>query len=175
MSTFSIKVPVFQKQIADHHKYKDQILDLIKINSMGYIKKGDVVDIISDYDLSRNHPRPYLSLVTDRVIDCLVDFKDISDFYKGVEISCFFFQQYMKEQYHGWHVHADCQYNGVYYLDLPEGSPKTEYMDPFTNNICQLDVKEGDVVAFPSFLVHRAPPNPISSLKTIISFNFNFK
>ena len=80
MSTFSIKVPVFQKQIADHHKYKDQILDLIKINSMGYIKKGDVVDIISDYDLSRNHPRPYLSLVTDRVMDCLVDFEAKRDF-----------------------------------------------------------------------------------------------
>ena len=172
--TFSIKVPIFQKQIRDHQKYKDQILSLIQIHSLGYIKKGSVVDIISDYDLPRDHPRPYLRLVTDRVMDCLLDFKDISDFYKQIHIRCLFYQQYMKEQHHGWHVHADCQYSGVYYLDIPEGSPKTEYRDPFTNNICQLDIKEGDVVAFPSFLVHRAPSNPVNSPKTIISFNFNF-
>ena len=78
--TFSIKVPIFQKQIRDHQKYKDQILSLIQIHSLGYIKKGSVVDIISDYDLPRDHPRPYLRLVTDRVMDCLLDFKDISDY-----------------------------------------------------------------------------------------------
>jgi len=36
------------------------------------------------------------------------------------------------------------------------------------------NVKEGDVVAFPSHLIHRAPANPVNIPKTIISFNFNF-
>ena len=57
---------------------------------------------------------------------------------------------------------------------MPPDTPKTEYIDPFTNDVCELDVQEGDVVAFPSFLVHRAPPNKIDTSKTIISFNFNF-
>ena len=170
--TFDIKVPVFQKQIIDHQKYKSQTLDLIRLYSLGEIKKGSL-DLRSDYELPRDHPRPYLDLVRERVMNCLLDFKDISDHYEKIEVRCFFYQQYTKEQYHGWHVH-DCHYSGVYYLDLPEGSPKTEYIDPFTNDVCELDINEGDVVAFPSFLVHRAPPNPISTPKTIISFNFNF-
>ena len=57
---------------------------------------------------------------------------------------------------------------------MPSGTPKTEYRDPFTDDVHELDVEEGDVVAFPSFLIHRAPPNMIDIPKTIISFNFNF-
>lgn len=167
-----LNIPIFKNQIIDHDRYKSQILQQIKDYSFAYIKKG-TLDIASDYELSRDHPRPYLDTIRSRVKDCLLDFAKISTHYKDVEIRCFFYQQYEKEQYHGWHVH-DCQYSGVYYLDMPPDTPKTEYIDPFTNDVCELDVKEGDVVAFPSFLVHRAPPNKIDTSKTIISFNFNF-
>ena len=167
-----LKIPIFKKQIIDHDRYKSQILQQIKDYSFAYIKKN-TLDIASDYELSRDHPRPYLDTIRSRVKDCLLDFAKISTHYKDVEIRCFFYQQYEKEQYHGWHVH-DCQYSGVYYLDMPPDTPKTEYIDPFTNDVCELDVQEGDVIAFPSFLVHRAPPNKIDTSKTIISFNFNF-
>ena len=103
----------------------------------------------------------------------VLDFAKLSTHYKDVQIRCFFYQQYQKEQYHGWHLH-DCHYSGVYYLDMPVDTPKTQYIDPFTNDICEFDVKEGDVIAFPSFLVHRAPINTTEVSKTIISFNFNF-
>jgi ectoine hydroxylase-related dioxygenase (phytanoyl-CoA dioxygenase family) len=33
--------------------------------------------------------------------------------------------------------------------------------------------REGDVILFPSFVVHRAPSNPSPETKTIISFNFD--
>ena len=167
-----LKIPVFKKPIIGHKEYKSQILELIDKYSVAYIKKN-TLDIRSDYELSRDHPRPYLDSIRPRIKDCLIDFAKISTHYKDVEIRCLFYQQYQKEQYHGWHVH-DCQYSGVYYLDMPLDTPKTQYIDPFTNDICEFDIKEGDVLAFPSFLVHRAPPNQSDSMKTIISFNFNF-
>ena len=167
-----LKVPIFKKKIKDHSLYKDSILHLIKNYSYSTIK-GDTLDIISDYDLGPEHDRKYAELVEQRVRDCLVDFSKSNSYYSGVELRCFFYQQYGRKQYHGWHIH-DCQYSGVYYLDLPKETPKTQYIDPLTGNICQLDIEEGDVIAFPSFLVHQAPPNESDILKTIISFNFNF-
>ena len=101
-----LKIPIFKKQIIDHDRYKSQILQQIKDYSFAYIKKN-TLDIASDYELSRDHPRPYLDTIRSRVKDCLLDFTQISTHYKDVEIRCFFYQQYEKEQYHGWHVH-DC-------------------------------------------------------------------
>ena len=51
---------------------------------------------------------------------------------------------------------------------------KTYDRNEVTDDIQELDVEEGDVVAFPSHLIHRAPANPVDIPKTIISFNFNF-
>ena len=38
-----------------------------------------------------------------------------------------------------------------------------------------LNCEEGDIVMFPSFMIHRAPPVQNDKTKTIISFNIEFK
>jgi hypothetical protein len=59
----------------------------------------------------------------------------------------------------------------VYYLDLPDGTPKTELIDPWSREVITMDVQEGDILTFPSFVIHRAPVNKTATPKTIISFN----
>ena len=60
----------------------------------------------------------------------------------------------------------------MYYVDLPEGTPQTEILNPFTQNDVQtLEVKEGDVIMFPSYVIHQAPTNKGVDTKTIISWN----
>ena len=50
----------------------------------------------------------------------------------------------------------------------------TEIVDPFNNRkIRRMDVEEGDLIFFPSFFIHRAPPLLNDTQKTIVSFNFN--
>jgi hypothetical protein len=57
-------------------------------------------------------------------------------------------------------------------LDLPEGSPKTQLLNPINQDeIIEMDVKEGDVLTFPSFILHRAPRVDSDVVKTIISWN----
>ena len=168
-----IGCPIFKRKIKDNLIYKDDTLSAIQ-NQRARIQANDL-DIYSDYDIDPYAPRPYLDLVEHRIYEVLTDFVDqwCGKFFHGYEVMNFFYQQYKQAQYHGWHVH-NCQYSGVYYLDMPKGTPKTEYRDPFTDVVKELDVEEGDVVAFPSFLIHRAPANPVDIPKTIISFNFNF-
>ena len=48
---------------------------------------------------------------------------------------------------------------------------------PFEYNINKkitIDAKEGDIVIFPSFIIHRAPKVQSDTRKTIVSFNLEF-
>ena len=81
------------------------------------------------------------------------------------------FQQYVQNDYHGWHIHGD-NYTGVYYLDFPKGSSKTELIDQKDiNKKITVNAKEGDIIIFPSFIIHRSPKIKENIKKTIISFN----
>ena len=81
------------------------------------------------------------------------------------------FQQYYQASQHGWHIHGR-NFTNVYYLELPNDAPRTELIVPYdkTSKLI-LDVNEGDTVVFPSFVLHRAPPNQSINRKTIVSFN----
>jgi hypothetical protein len=93
--------------------------------------------------------------------------------YDGLTIPEIWFQQYFNSSQHGWHTHSG-NFTNVYYLELPEDSPKTQIVNAYNQkDIIELDVKEGDLAIFPSFVVHRAPINKSNDRKTIISFNVN--
>tara|TARA_Y100001937_G_C7097648_1_gene320899 strand:+ start:480 stop:1028 length:549 start_codon:yes stop_codon:yes gene_type:complete len=84
-------------------------------------------------------------------------------------VDVMWFHQMDKGDYDNWHNHFGCQWIGIYYIDLPEGE-ETELMD-FEGNIFQPEVKEGDLLIFPSGYLHRSPP--CNDRKTIVAFNFS--
>lgn len=90
--------------------------------------------------------------------------------YSGYTINEIWFQQYLTGSEHGWHVHSS-NFTGVYYLELPNDSPKTKIIEPYSNKEIILDVEEGDIIIFPSFTIHKAPKNMSNKRKSIISFN----
>jgi hypothetical protein len=81
------------------------------------------------------------------------------------------FQQYSKNDYHGWHRHCDCIFSNVYYVDLSSNSSRTTFRHNGTE--FELDVEEGMIITFPSFLEHCSKPNMSDYTKTVISFNSN--
>ena len=82
------------------------------------------------------------------------------------------FQQYEKNSFHEWHTHTQCQWSSVYYLEFPKGSPRTVFVNPINNtDTFDVDTEEGDIITFPSFIVHSAPKVESNKRKTIISFN----
>ena len=84
------------------------------------------------------------------------------------------YQQYVKNNIHGWHTHGE-NYTGVYYLDFPKNASKTELIDQYNiHKKITIKAKEGDVVIFPSFIIHRSPKMTNDTKKTIISFNLQF-
>lgn len=126
-----------------------------------------------DWTVARDHDRPYRQHL-DPALGVYFDQLIAHAGYQLLMVHNLWFQQYTTGSEHNWHVHRDCQFTSVYYLELPDSAPRTEYKDPYTGLIGDIQVQEGDIITFPSFMIHRAPKNTDLQRKTIISWNSDF-
>ena len=125
-----------------------------------------------DFNSGTNFERPWVQFL---IKDLHQHFsKAIGEMgYRDYLIRQLWFQQYYNKGTHGWHIHHH-NYTGVYFLEFSKNSPATELIEMYEQkNKFKIDVKEGDIVLFPSFIIHKAPINN-SDRKTIISFNIDF-
>lgn len=83
----------------------------------------------------------------------------------------YWFQTYKQNDFHGWHVHAGCMFSNVYYLNLPDGAARTSFS--YLGNEFQIEVQEGDILTFPSFLPHCSKESKSEAPKHVIAFNSN--
>lgn len=165
-----------QKKFDNHEKNKNNVLKLIKYSKYeSPIAKIAEVNISkTDWNFSQNMERDWVKLIKQDL------FFDIQKMFLETGFNDFkchqiWFQQYFKNSEHGWHTHG-CNFTGVYYLDLPKECPKTILIDPYDQKTkINIDVEEGDILIFPSFVLHKSPKNESSNIKTIISFNIDVK
>jgi len=133
-------------------------------------------DNISKLDWSQNEDfdRPWTKLFINTVGNSIASMVGEMGF-EGIKIMQLWFQQYRQSDTHGWHGHG-YNFTGVYYLELPDDAPRTQLLDPYTQqNIFTPSISEGDILLFPSYTIHRAPIVTTDSRKTIISFNFDLR
>ena len=100
--------------------------------------------------------------------------------YKFTEVSRVWTQRYSKGDYHAPHDHGPEGFACVFYAQLdPEIHLPTEFIQPWIPHTGNRDMEspdnvvEGDLVIFPSNLMHMAPPHMSDKYRTIISFNLN--
>lgn len=130
----------------------------IQLNEKGYYYDFNIPDV----------ERTYTKLM-DNIVLSYID--EIEDRYglKCEKIQTFWFQQYLQGSDFSWHQH-DGHWAMVYYVELPEMNESTEFL-----NFGQFNIKEGDIILFPTFLVHRSPKIQSNLRKTIIATNIQFK
>jgi hypothetical protein len=162
-------------QLPDHENIKQKILDLLDDAVYFKLQAKDEYydDSISKLDWidSRDFERPWVKFFMPHIQDYL-NALSFSLGYQGAIIDEIWFQQYKNLDTHGWHTHGS-NFTGVYYLEFDEQSPKTEIIEPSNQNRKIIpDVKEGSVLIFPSYTIHRAPKIHNDIRKTIISFNY---
>tara|TARA_B100000287_G_scaffold304465_1_gene287662 strand:+ start:278 stop:793 length:516 start_codon:yes stop_codon:yes gene_type:complete len=163
--------PVYKVKVKEHNFLKPLLL-LLLVKAKAYSSKIDSISSL-DWEDASDLKREWVQIFGPVWMD---NIKEIAD-----DIGCgdvcleeMWFQQYSKNGSHGWHVHSG-HYTGVYYLELDKTSPPTELRDPYTKKIHKMNVKEGDMIVFPSYIYHRAPINKSVKQKTIISWNFGIE
>ena len=168
---------ICRTKLVDHSLIKDRILNEIKLST-----HYENVDNLSEYysdkvsradwncrgDLNRSWVKmliPNLSLSINEMLSNMA--------YNGFEINIMWYHQYAKGDTYGWHIH-DSQFAGIYYLEFGKSCGKTEMCSPYSLKTMKINAQEGDVVIFPTHILHRALPNS-DERKTVVSFNFNLK
>jgi hypothetical protein len=161
--------------LLNHNEIKQQVLDSLDHAQTDTLVMHDSYynDSVNklDWSQAQDFSRPWVKLLKPHIEDYLNKLA-VALGYQSSIIDEFWFQQYVNGDSHGWHTHGS-NFTGVYYLELDNNSPKTEIIEPSKQNKkIVLDVKEGDIVMFPSYTIHRAPVINNDIRKTIVSFNF---
>ena len=174
-----IKVPdcICQLKMIDHDKIKDRVLSEISKSFDELIPKSNddsyYVDSISrlDWNQALDLERPWVKIVLPNFRISITEFLTECG-YNDITLNQMWYQQYEEGDQHGWHIHG-CHYTGVYYLEYPKGSAKTEVCSPYNLKSQKIeDVEEGDIIIFPAHWIHRGLENG-KDRKTIVSYNLD--
>lgn len=168
----NINSPITINKFIYHDEIKLKLLK--KINNA---KNDSPNDNLAEVNISRadwfdaqNMERNWVKFLSPYLL------KEISKNYLSIgfdslRVNEIWFQQYYLNSGHGWHSHS-ANFTNVYYLELNDSSPKTLLLNPLNRKeIIEINVKEGDILSFPSFVLHKAPKNNSNKIKTIISYN----
>jgi len=176
MKKIKIENVCLHDQFDGHSDIKENLISLLlKANAEELEEKEHRHKIELPYNIKRsdwqtstdedrewvNYFTPYLRKNFDRMLDEI-------GFDTNYVIKNLWFQHYIKSNIHNWHTHSD-NYTGVYYLKF-DGQAKTQLLNTYNNELINIDSKEGDLIIFPSSIVHRCPR--VHTEKIIISFNF---
>jgi len=161
MKTIAFSVPIYKYKVQNWNIKKKQLLDLF--NSFKPRVVGNV--ITSPIDIKTN-----------------ILLEEIKVFEEDIQMKFFssevWFQQYNHNMNHAVHTHGPMGFSSVCFIEYDKDNHKpTTFISPFGNYITgeleryEPDVEEGDIIFFPSNLLHYAPINLSKITRTIISFN----
>jgi len=176
MSLLSYKSNFVLTKFENHLELKQYLLDLIKnLGTHSIVENFDVRQQISNTDwyLGHNVKRDYIGVILPYINQHCRQVANELKLPFDLIPGRIWFQQYMFGDHHDWHVHANCLYSSIYYLDLPEGTSKTTFK--ILDNEFEIDVEEGDILTFPGNILHSSKPNKSKNIKTVISFNASLK
>ncbi len=165
------KINYYKYKINDWSDKKHKLLDLIN-----FVELNNKKNIL---DKNQTQISTFFSNTFD-VYDILQ--KDLIDFTNEINFDINFlnswYQIYDTNDYHNLHNHGILpkQYSGILFLQFDKIQHKsTAFLNPYLGVINQTffypEVEEGDLIIFPSSLMHQAPINKSDQKRIIISFN----
>jgi len=154
-------VPFYHYQVQDWSNKKQQLLELFD----SFEKRIAINTLVSPYTIKTNI---FKSEIDNFEEDCCLKFNILE----------FWFQEYNNGMDHGPHTHGSSGFSSVCFIQYDKNLHKpTTFICPFFDSIRDKqeyfvpDVKEGDIIFFPSNLLHFAPPNTSNEKRIVASFN----
>ena len=147
------------------------------------IKKKVLMDAIpfeygfSDFYENRERGIPaYMEAVGEIISPSMQDFAE--NYPCPVYITSLWYEKSMRFDGHGPHNHGQTGYSGIIYVDYDSSVHEpTRFFSPFPDPAngdlvdFQPVVREGDLILFPSSILHEAPINRSTKQRVVVSFN----
>jgi len=134
----------------------------------------------TDFDQYKNSDPPYRDKFLELISKSVMELGQ-SLGVPAVGVGPIWAQRYWRGHYMNPHTHGPRGYSAILYAELNDDHPCTEFLSPFkdfyggNDLVYNPEVKEGDVIFFPSSLYHHAPPHDSDNHRTIFSFNMMIK
>jgi len=164
--------PIIISKFEKHDEIKNQLLSLIEKQNWTNtdfhpLDKVSRTDWYIDKGLQRDYWEFLFPIVQEHMKEVFAELR-----YDNFKIANYWFQQYCKNDNHGWHVHDESFWSSVYYVELPIDAPATMLEDPMDqDNKIVPDVYEGYILTFPAIIRHCSPVIDSDVRKTVIAFN----
>lgn len=166
-------IPLFKISVENWEKKKRILLNMFDKTNLD--KQGDTV--FSDYFTQETSHIKNISIIfRDELEIFCTEFDQ-----KSCRVDSAWFEHSITGDFHAVHNHGQIGYSAVCYVnyDKNEHTP-THFVSPFANfdggeimyHIPEVD--EGDLIIFPSSLLHYTKPNMSEKHRTIVSFNLSF-
>ena len=171
-------VNVFAAHIKEWKQKKKEILSLVDFDNKDAASDDDL--IYTDHNLygigkDKKVVCPYREPFLDMLFPYLKEFRENVYEYDGIVGP--WCQKYVAGDYHSVHDHGAHGYSAVFYAKInPDVHPSTLFTSPFPNHTGTIgstspQVREGDTIIFPAFLLHTAPPHKSDEDRIVFSFN----
>ena len=168
------RISIFRTKVKDWKDHKLELLSMLD-------EVESLQDHQSDYKTHFSKDiKPKYTQKLMRVLDgAFCEFEDVFPY--AYEIKNLWCQRYKDNQFHGTHNHGAVGYSMVFYAQFDKNCHQgTTFISPFNNWLNgnaiyhTIDVDEGDVVFFPSFILHECIPVKNNDKERIIfSLNMN--
>lgn len=179
-------IPIEKFSVPNWNVWKPRILEnlntgstLATIDSTGRNSLDDMESDFFDNNKSSKLPH-YYPIVREALEPILEEFQE--EYPVPLKIINMWYQTTASGQMHGVHNHGPTGVSAVFYVNFdPTIHKPTTFFSPFPNYIngevmdFTPDAQEGDVIFFPSFLMHMQEPNRSEVPRTIVSFNIEGK
>tara|TARA_R100000951_G_C2548844_1_gene151793 strand:- start:71 stop:589 length:519 start_codon:yes stop_codon:yes gene_type:complete len=160
-------------KINNFSEHKNKLINLIEQSPCKNITDEDQKISFTDYSLENNikEGKKYVKYFKENIFQLLA--LDLSKKFNCtvIHLRHIWFQLYKKGDFHSTHRHSN-HFTNVFYINLPDKKLKTKIYD-LNNKIIEVIVEEGDILTFPSYLMHESPVNFCDENKIIISFNID--
>ena len=174
-------VPIYHYKIENWDHNKKRILDVLP-PEMPEHRDPEDLGLYSDYFVNAKVGNNILPSYADTIIDIIKPYlMDISGGEK-LDLTDIWYQKYYKGVNHSTHCHGAIGLSSVIYVEYnPEVHSPTRFFSPFRDvwsgdcTTFEEQVEEGDMIIFPSSILHEAPANQSDIRRTIVSYNLRGK
>ena len=164
-------INIHRVHIPEWKKEGNHILSMVPFDN---VKAKDTHLTYTDY-FEESEPA-YAKDFLEIVQPYLEEFHKVAK-YKFTRVTSIWCQKYKSRDYHVPHDHGSTGYSCVFYARMNANVHKsTLFFSPFpaeegSRESSSIAVDEGDLVIFPSGLMHMAPPHDSNQERVIISLN----
>ena len=168
-------VPIVHYPIENWSENKKKILDALPPEDDSQLEPSGS-GLYTDFFINgkvKEFPS-YFHTVVDVIKPYLKNFMDGNP----VEFVEMWYQKYYNMVEHKTHCHGFTGWSSIIYVEFdPKVHQSTRFFSPFRQpwdcdvEVFQPKVKEGDMILFPSSVLHEAPVNRTDTRRTIISYN----